>query len=99
MASGTTPETGVTPDELADVMTEHGSPVSVDTIRRACRLGRLAARRTSAGWLIPAAEADAYAATYTRYAGSAWRKARPAETAPSMPARRRRSTPRKGESP
>ena len=62
---------GVTPDELADVMTSAGKPISSALIRYHCRdprgmlYGR--AERVGRSWRIPAEAADAFAALWTPY--------------------------------
>jgi hypothetical protein len=64
---------GVTPDELADVMTSAGKTISPSVIRYHCRdpRGMLygVAVRVGRSWQIPAHAADAFAALWSPYIG------------------------------
>lgn len=63
--------TGVTPDELADVMTSAGKPITAHVIRYHCRdtRGMLygLAVRVGRSWQIPAHAADAFADLWNPY--------------------------------
>ena len=72
--------TGVTPDELADVMQAAGKSISASVIRYHCRdprgvLYRIAVR-VGRSWQIPPDAADAFAQTWEPY-GTLRRSRRP----------------------
>jgi hypothetical protein len=62
---------GVTPDELADVMTSAGKPITSAVIRYHCRdpRGMLygVARRVGRSWQIPEKAADMFAVEWQLY--------------------------------
>jgi hypothetical protein len=68
---GVTGTTGVTPDELADVMTSAGKPITAAVIRYHCRDSRGMlyglAERVGRSWRIPAHAADAFADLWNPY--------------------------------